>query len=179
MTEFTDKTLLEEYESSPQGAQGLAAADLSAQIIRILHEALHASGMEQKELAELIGVTEGRVSQILNGDGNIRAAALARYMRALGYELNIKATPVGEGLPELPRPKRGQKKVLERDEINQADFVWTGHEVVVFVKSTPAPSHNPLHKLRDRLPYRTKFPSVFDEYPDLAGEYHPVEGIRF
>jgi transcriptional regulator with XRE-family HTH domain len=120
--EQPEKSLVEKYESTPAGAQGLAAANLAGQVVRLIHAALDASGLEQKDLAEMIGVTEGRVSQVVNSDGNLRIAALARYMRALGYELTISAKPVEPGLPDLPRPAR---RTTRQSESVSEDCGWS------------------------------------------------------
>lgn len=95
-------TFIEEEEATDAGAQGLAAADLAAQVLRLLEQALDASGLDQKNLAEKLDVTQGRVSQVLHGDGNMRIAGVARYLRALGYETHLSATPVEPGRPTLP-----------------------------------------------------------------------------
>lgn len=110
MTEQFESSLIEEVEATDAGAQGLAAADLAGQVSRLINAALCESNLDQKDLAEKVGVTPGRVSQVVNSDGNLRIAAVARYMRAMGYELTITATPVRQGLPELPKkraPRRG------------------------------------------------------------------------
>ncbi|MGH3439748.1 MAG: helix-turn-helix domain-containing protein [Sciscionella sp.] len=103
MIDKNPMTLIDEVEATDVGAQGLAAANLAGQVMRLLHEALDESDLDQKALAEKVGVSQGRVSQVLNGDGNLRTAAIARYLRAMGYEAQIAATPVQEGLPKLPR----------------------------------------------------------------------------
>lgn len=103
MTDRPNRTLIDEEQATDAGAQGLAAADLAGQTIRLLHQALEASGLDQKSLSKKLGVTEGRVSQVLNADGNIRIAAVARYLYALGYEVRLSATPLVPGLPDLPR----------------------------------------------------------------------------
>jgi DNA-binding XRE family transcriptional regulator len=47
-------------------------------------------GLTQREVAELMGVTPGRVSQIENGDLDVNeVATLARYAQALGARLRI------------------------------------------------------------------------------------------
>lgn len=47
-------------------------------------------GLTQKQVAQLMGVTPGRVSQIENGDLEVNeVATLARYARALGAKLRI------------------------------------------------------------------------------------------
>lgn len=112
MTDQSDPTLVDEEQATDAGAQGLAAADLAGQVMRLLQQALDASELDQKSLAEKLGVTQGRVSQVLNGDGNMKIAAVARYLRALGYETQLTASPVVSGLPVLPRePRRRPARV--------------------------------------------------------------------
>lgn len=106
MTEQPEKSLIDEVEATDAGAQGLAAARLAGQVNRLLHRALEESDLEQKDLAEKLGVTQGRVSQVMNGDGNVRIAALARYLRALGYEAEITVKPVDAGVPEIASAAR-------------------------------------------------------------------------
>ncbi|WP_073697193.1 helix-turn-helix transcriptional regulator [Mycobacterium sp. ST-F2] len=108
MTNQDNLTLIDEEQATDAGAQGLAAADLAGQVMRLLHQALEASGLDQKALAEKLGVTQGRVSQVLNGDGNMKVAAVARYLRALGYETRLSATPLTPDRPALPRGTRSR-----------------------------------------------------------------------
>lgn len=114
MTQSNERSLIAEYEATSEGAQGLAAADLAAQVVDVLRKALDASGMDQKELASKLGVSEGRVSQVLNSDGNLRVAAVARYLRALGYEASITAAPVEPGRSELSHRGRRGRDAHER-----------------------------------------------------------------
>ena len=106
MTDQPDPALIDEEQATDSGVQGLAAADLAGQVMRLLHQALDVSDLDQKALAEKLGVTQGRVSQVFNGDGNMRIAAVARYLRALGYETRLSATPVAPAIPPLPRESR-------------------------------------------------------------------------
>ena len=106
MTDQRTSTVIDEEAATESGAQGLAAADLAGQVMRLLHQALDVSGLEQKALAEKLGVTQGRVSQVFGGDGNMRIAAVARYLRALGYETRISAIPIDPSHPALPRVSR-------------------------------------------------------------------------
>ena len=47
-------------------------------------------GLTQREVADLMGVTPGRVSQIENGDLDVNeVATLSRYARALGARMRI------------------------------------------------------------------------------------------
>ena len=123
MTDKSILTLIEEEEATEAGAQGLAAADLAAQVMRILEQALDASGIDQKTLAEKLGVTQGRVSQVINGDGNLRVAAVARYLRTLGYETHLSATPVDPGNPSLPRVSRRLSTLAQQQPIVETRYV--------------------------------------------------------
>lgn len=124
---MTDKrfqpTLIEQEEATNAGAQGLAAANLAGQVVRLLEQALDASGIDQKALAEKLNVTQGRVSQVLNGDGNMRVAAVARYLRALGYETHLSATPVEPDRPDLPRAPRHRRRPASRQEVAETRYV--------------------------------------------------------
>ncbi|MFY1694750.1 MULTISPECIES: transcriptional regulator [unclassified Solwaraspora] len=47
-------------------------------------------GLTQRQVAELMGVTPGRISQIENGDLDVNeVATLSRYARALGARMRI------------------------------------------------------------------------------------------
>lgn len=116
-------TLIDQEEATDAGAQGLAAANLAGQVVRLLEQALEASGMDQKALAERLDVTQGRVSQVINGDGNMRVAAVARYLRALGYQTHLSATPVDPSRPDLPHvPSRHDRPAAQR-EISETRYV--------------------------------------------------------
>ena len=112
MTGHPEKSLFDEYQETDEGAQQLAAADLASQVVNLINTALHASPLDQRALAAKLGVSEGRVSQVVNGDGNLRIAAAARYLRALGYNVTISAHPVEPDLPELPAPRRRGHNLL-------------------------------------------------------------------
>jgi len=95
---------MSEYERRSQTEEGrlsLAAASLATQVASLLERAKERSGVNGQKLAERLGLSEGRVSQVLNGDGNVRIATLARFLYACGYELDLVARPVRKGLPEL------------------------------------------------------------------------------
>lgn len=98
-------SLIDELEQDPKSAGELAAAQISSRVHQILRMAFEASSLTQRDLAEILGVGESRVSQVLNGDGNVRVTALARYLRALGFVPEISAVPVNN---------EGRSIVLER-----------------------------------------------------------------
>lgn len=53
-------------------------------------EAIHNSGMSQREVADRLGVSEARISQILAATGNPTIKTLARLADVLGRELRVE-----------------------------------------------------------------------------------------
>ncbi len=93
-TEFA--SLLEQIENDPIEARELAAADLGLKAILTLQQAMKESGMSQIDLATSLGVSESAVSQVMNGDGNLRMHTFARYLRALEFEVNLELQSVSK-----------------------------------------------------------------------------------
>lgn len=73
-----------------------AAAEAAVESVALINEAIAGAGLLQSRLAQELGITEGRVSQVVNGDGNVRVSTLARFLRAAGYQLNLTASLVGK-----------------------------------------------------------------------------------
>lgn len=100
-----------------------AAADLTVRVASLLNQAFAARpDLDQNALADLLGVSKGRVSQVLHGDGNVHVATAAKYLRALGYEAEVSAVPVDKSavvLDTLDRsaPKRHGFKATYADEV--------------------------------------------------------------
>lgn len=90
------QTLVGELEADPGHNLELAAARAEVRVAGLLRRAFEASAMSQRDLAERVGVTEGRVSQVLNSEGNLRVTTIARYLRALGYSFELYADLVSE-----------------------------------------------------------------------------------
>ena len=73
MTENNNElTIFDEYQATKHGALDLAAAKLAGGIQRIITLAKDRADLKSSELADRIDVSPGRMSQILNGDGNLR-----------------------------------------------------------------------------------------------------------
>lgn len=83
------RSMVEEREATPEGRVALNGARAAVKIISLLNEAFNESGISRQELAHHLGVTEGRVDEILSGDGNLRIATVARVFHILGYKLNF------------------------------------------------------------------------------------------
>jgi len=112
-----EPTVVELEEQTPKGQRELAAARLELRAASLLTLALEASGISQSELADELGVTQGRVSQVLCGDGNLRLSTVARYLRAMGYIPKLDAQPESDQLPAIGLPKRRRDKDEHKDEV--------------------------------------------------------------
>lgn len=124
MTKNEESSLIGRYSSFPRGAQELSAASLAQSVVGCLEQAKAVWGQPNKDLAKLLGVSEGAVSQVLNGDGNIRISTLARYLRAMGFEARLSADPLagGDSLPLSPRRVRNRRGDAEgRDRAPRAE----------------------------------------------------------
>ncbi|KJL18828.1 helix-turn-helix protein [Microbacterium azadirachtae] len=97
---------------TPEGARELAAAEIMVKASTLMWKAFEQSGLTQRQLADALDVSEGRVSQILHGDGNVRLSTLARYLRATGYLARLEAEPADPSVPPLRRrqPRRASRR---------------------------------------------------------------------
>ena len=62
---------------------------IATDFVRHLEELLEANDANQAKLAQALGVTEGRISQVLNNPGNLTLKQIIRYARALGEKVSI------------------------------------------------------------------------------------------
>lgn len=99
------RSLYEKRAETTAGRLGLAAARLAHDASALLRETRVKSGMNNKELAEVLELSEGRVSQVLSGDGNVRLSTLARFMGAMGHSVRLVAEAAGPVPVRRPREK--------------------------------------------------------------------------
>jgi transcriptional regulator with XRE-family HTH domain len=111
------RSLFEQRAETVAGRLGLAAARLAHDASVLLRETHAKSGMSSKELAAALELTEGRVSQVLRGDGNVRLSTLARFMGAMGTSLRLVAEPSTDTAPTVtsgrPGPHARQQTLIE------------------------------------------------------------------
>lgn len=80
-------------EADPVFARERAAAALAVRAASLLREAWaqsEAQGMTRQQLADRLGVHPSRVTQVLNGDGNVHLATLSKFLRELGFGINLE-----------------------------------------------------------------------------------------
>lgn len=70
---------------------------IAADFVRFIEDAMDAEGVTQTELASRLGVTEGRVSQVLNNPGNLTLRKIVDYVRALKKKVAIVGYDDGDG----------------------------------------------------------------------------------
>jgi plasmid maintenance system antidote protein VapI len=113
-----EPSLIERAEATPEGAREMAAARLAVNIEALLEKALRESGMSQSDLARALGVSDGRVSQILNSDGNLRVATIGKVFRALGFQPRL----------ELERVETSAHSSTKRDVPSGTDW-WSSFDL--------------------------------------------------
>lgn len=97
-TPDTRVSMYDERAATPEGRASLAAAEAALKVQALIERAFSNSSLSSREIATVLGVSEGRVSQLRHGDGNVRVSTLARLMFAVGLELSLSAEPPRAGL---------------------------------------------------------------------------------
>jgi transcriptional regulator with XRE-family HTH domain len=67
-----------------------------------IHRRMKAVGVSRKQLASLLGVSKGRISQILGGERNLTLRTLADIFTAL--EARVQISEIGSGFPASWEP---------------------------------------------------------------------------
>ncbi len=117
-------TLYDELAGSPQGSAELAAARAASRVARLMGSAHKSSGLKQSTIADTLRVTKGRISQLLNSDGNVKVSSVAKVLDALGYELIVDARPKSDAVPELGR--RAPRRTEDAASTNSV-WAWKQH----------------------------------------------------
>ena len=89
-------TLYDRLAATPDGSRSLARARLRRETLRCLHRAQVASGLSVTEIADAIGGRQRDVQRDFDGDWNIKPDLVARYLHAMGYEVELRIVDAGE-----------------------------------------------------------------------------------
>lgn len=76
-------SLYDECMETPEGRLGLAAVNATAEIMKILEDTKEYKGFDNVAIAAAMGVSEQRIEEIFNGDGNLHIATLAQLLDAM------------------------------------------------------------------------------------------------
>ena len=82
-------------------------------------EFIEASGMNQAQLSDVLGMSMGEIEQILNGNGEITLTTFAKLLIATDHVLEIKPlsmSPMAQGMPRVNQPR--QRRTAQRRDAN-------------------------------------------------------------
>ncbi|WP_075957155.1 XRE family transcriptional regulator [Ornithinimicrobium sp. CNJ-824] len=85
--------MFESVMADPRLRVELIAADFADEVASLIQETFKDASISQAEIAQILGVSEARVTQIKQTDGNLYVATLAKTLAALGYSLELRARP--------------------------------------------------------------------------------------
>ncbi|MEV5987235.1 helix-turn-helix transcriptional regulator [Streptomyces sp. NPDC052051] len=95
-------------ESNAEPAGGYLARQASASLAGLLA----GLGKSRTDLAKAMGVSPGRVSQIMSGDANLTVRTLAAAAEALGADVEIRFSPRLPCAADEPSASRGESTPL-------------------------------------------------------------------
>ncbi|WP_410794080.1 hypothetical protein [Kribbella sp. C-35] len=121
--------MFERHAATPQGRLATIAAKAAFKVVDLINSAKTAAKVSNKQMALDLGVTDGRVSQVLNGDGNLRVATIARFLAVCGYELEISARPASSERPPLSQRRRRKPAQRPTRDDGQTWDVYEQHTV--------------------------------------------------
>lgn len=93
------KPSVEELLTSPEGERAYEEEVLYGRVRECISQLLAKEGLLQQDLARKLGVSDGRVSQLLSSADNITLKTLARIGWALGYRFEVVPEPIGHHEP--------------------------------------------------------------------------------
>ncbi len=85
----------------PEEMRAFQQERLVVEITELMCKAMHERGMKRGQLAEQLGKTKGRITQILNGETNLTLHTVADVFTALGKTLTVSVQDVFVEQPVL------------------------------------------------------------------------------
>lgn len=77
----------------PEFADGLEAGYADFKVGVLLRQAREEAGLTQDQVAERLATKKSAISRIENSAGSIRFSTIARYARAIGWQLTLDLHP--------------------------------------------------------------------------------------
>lgn len=103
---------------------------------------LESTGMSKKELARRLGVSQGRVSQILSGEENLTLRTVAALAWALGLRANLQLEPLRDRVGTPAMDDAPPPAWLSRLHSSRAQWRFT---TVTLPLRADRPQHRPLY----------------------------------
>ena len=86
----------EKLLESETGRRALAEEHAITNVTELICELLEKHDMKRGELAKKMGVTAGRVTQILDGDANMKLSTIAHALYAFGQVLEVSSRSIDD-----------------------------------------------------------------------------------
>ncbi len=83
----------------PDAQRAFEESALVGQAANVIQSFIRLSGIKQKDVAQRLDVTGGRVSQMISNPGNMTLKSLASLCWALGVRIELQPQRVGSKLP--------------------------------------------------------------------------------
>lgn len=109
-------------------AQDVLSADITSSIANAITKRRMALDMNQKQVAELFGKSQGTISKWENGDLNYSIDLLAEIAVKLGLELTVKLTP-RETVTNNGKYRSITSKVVSFPKVRSASYISDGFEL--------------------------------------------------
>ena len=90
---------LKEQLKDPEFKREYEALEPEYAIIQALIDARKASGLTQKQLAEITGIAQADISKLENGNANPSLRTLQRLASGMGKSLKIEFIPIANNAP--------------------------------------------------------------------------------
>ena len=90
------KNAFERLLETPEGRTEYCVEQTITNVTELLSKNLNESEMTQADLAAAMGVTPGRVSQLLDGNANLTLKSVARALAAFGQVLKAESVHVDQ-----------------------------------------------------------------------------------
>jgi transcriptional regulator with XRE-family HTH domain len=86
-----DKSLLDEFTNTPEELQLFQQEYLITELTELICRVMAEKKIRRSDLANKLNLTKGRISQILNGEANLKLRTIADIFTVLGKELCVSS----------------------------------------------------------------------------------------
>lgn len=130
---------------------------ITADFVAQLETKIQAESLNKSDLAQKLGISKGRVSQILNNPGNLSLKTIIKFARVLGMKIAIVAYDDGDQENERGPINSEIFRICWENSGKPADF-WSLHEYACSASTvtlSPASGHEETLSLPAILNYQT------------------------
>ncbi len=132
------KTSVEEFVSTPDGMRLFQQERSIESVTGLICTLMENQGVSRTELARRLGMTPGRVTQLLDGESNKTVRTLSDMFVALGYSLNFVAGSLDIHQVVSGIDTASANPILE---VSGAAFLETACTVFVTIDDKPSLSY--------------------------------------